>query len=372
MMNDVSISVIMPVYNAKDYVGRAIESVLNQDFDSFELILVDDGSTDGSGAICDEYAKNDCRIVLIHQTNAGTCAARNVGLSIAKGKYITFCDHDDEYLPHLLRDNFELIEKEKADVLQFSINRIFTEQNNFVLEQRLKNGVFFADEKNEWYLNVRLNENFIDVWNRFYKKDLVADLNFNTIFNHGLEDACFNLMVVPKIQKYVTNSGVYYNHYLYANSSGVVEKQQASADSVNQMEILFDAEYYCLKEIQGAQKCSKDQAGAILNFYMSCLMHRFVLSSKKDFELFRKTKLLCAFPLKLRKEDQLYLWSFNNCYWLFRTLTKFGFDCGANAFQQSALYGFFGNLHQSKRGRWLFDLCNFFIKMLTLPCRLVK
>lgn len=78
-MENVAISVIMPVYNSDRYVRSAIESVITQDFDSFELILVDDGSTDSSGAVCDEYAAKDNRVKVIHQKNAGTSAARNAG-----------------------------------------------------------------------------------------------------------------------------------------------------------------------------------------------------------------------------------------------------------------------------------------------------
>ncbi|SMP40118.1 glycosyltransferase [Fibrobacter sp. UWB10] len=369
----VAVSIIMPVYNSKNRVRFAIESVLSQDFDSFELILVDDGSTDSSGIICDEYAKEDSRIHVIHQENAGTSAARNAGLKIAKGKYITFCDHDDEYLPHLLRDNYELIEKEKADVLQFSINRIYTESNNLVVEQRLKNGSVLAEDLPYKYLDVRLNENFIDVWNHFYKRDIVSDLTFDSIFNHGMEDICFNLALMSRVkQKYVFNSGVYYNHYLYSNSSGSVSKLKASSNVVEQLQILFDLEYDCLKNFFAPQNGSERRCVKILKKSFCFLVNRVNLASKKDFDKFRKMNLFCNYPFKLSKLDNLFLWSFNNNYWLFRFLLKLGFGDVENGYEQSWLYVFFYNLYRSKRGRWLFDLCDVCVKVLTLPFRLVK
>lgn len=90
-----TISVIVPVYNVEPYLHRCIDSILNQTFTDFELILVNDGSTDNSGKICDEYAKKDNRIKVIHQENSGQSFARNTGLDIAQGKYIMFCDSDD-------------------------------------------------------------------------------------------------------------------------------------------------------------------------------------------------------------------------------------------------------------------------------------
>ena len=100
------ISIIMPVFNKGKYIEQAIESVLNQSFKEFEFIIVDDGSTDESREICDKYAKQDYRIRVVHINNAGVSNARNVGLDMARGEYITFIDADDkikkEYLIKIL------------------------------------------------------------------------------------------------------------------------------------------------------------------------------------------------------------------------------------------------------------------------------
>ena len=94
------ISIIMPVYNAGVLLHTAVESVLRQSFADFELLLVDDGSTDGSAALAHELAKKDGRIRVLEQPNAGICAARNLGLQHCRGQWFTFCDDDDTMLPH--------------------------------------------------------------------------------------------------------------------------------------------------------------------------------------------------------------------------------------------------------------------------------
>ena len=88
------VSVIMPVYNSEKYVYHAAKSVLSQSEKNIELIMIDDGSVDRSGMICDQIAREDSRVIVIHQTNLGICGARNSGLKVAKGEYIAFCDKD--------------------------------------------------------------------------------------------------------------------------------------------------------------------------------------------------------------------------------------------------------------------------------------
>ena len=89
------VSVVVPVYNVEAYIARCIESILSQTHRNLELILVDDGSLDHSGAICDAYAEKDSRILVIHQENAGVSKARNAGIDQAKGEYLSFVDSDD-------------------------------------------------------------------------------------------------------------------------------------------------------------------------------------------------------------------------------------------------------------------------------------
>ena len=105
------LSIIVAVYNVENYLSHCIESLCKQTYKNLEIILVDDGSTDRSGDICDEYAKQDSRIVVIHQSNAGVSAARNAALRICRGDYITLVDSDDYVLPEVFGICVENIEK---------------------------------------------------------------------------------------------------------------------------------------------------------------------------------------------------------------------------------------------------------------------
>ena len=109
------ISVIIPVYNKADYIGTCIENMLQQDFDRFEIICIDDGSTDSSGDICDQWAEKNKRVRVVHQSNNGVTAARRKGVYEAKGKYVMFVDADDKLLPGALSTMHHAIEQSQAD-----------------------------------------------------------------------------------------------------------------------------------------------------------------------------------------------------------------------------------------------------------------
>jgi glycosyltransferase involved in cell wall biosynthesis len=112
------ISVVIPVYNAERYLARCVESILGQTHGELELILVNDGSRDGSGAICDGYAANDSRVRVIHKPNGGVSAARNDGIEAAQGDFIALCDNDDFYAPGMLARLLAMCEENDADIAQ--------------------------------------------------------------------------------------------------------------------------------------------------------------------------------------------------------------------------------------------------------------
>ena len=116
-MNDVKISVIVPIFNAEKYLDSCINSVLEQTYSNWELILIDDGSTDKSGIIADEYKRRDTRIHVIHQENAGVSSARNRGLDVASGDYISFLDADDEFTPDCLEKLMNAAIRSNVDIV---------------------------------------------------------------------------------------------------------------------------------------------------------------------------------------------------------------------------------------------------------------
>ena len=117
------ISIIVPVYKVEKYLDRCIESVLAQTYTDFELILVDDGSPDNCPAMCDAWAEKDSRIRVIHKPNGGLSSARNAGLDIMKGEYVTFIDSDDTVLPNYLERLLTALTVNSADVSVCSLKR---------------------------------------------------------------------------------------------------------------------------------------------------------------------------------------------------------------------------------------------------------
>lgn len=127
---NVALSIIVPVYRAEQYLVKCIESILNQTFDDFELILIDDGSPDKSGEICDIYARKDSRIKVIHKQNGGASSARNAGLEIAKGEYIGFVDSDDWIHKEMYYTMYQLAKERRADIVQCRFKEIFKEEED--------------------------------------------------------------------------------------------------------------------------------------------------------------------------------------------------------------------------------------------------
>jgi glycosyltransferase involved in cell wall biosynthesis len=137
------ISVVIPVYNVKKYLAETIESVLIQDIERMEVIAINDGSNDGSAVLLDDYAKNESRVKVIHQENRGLSAVRNLGLKLAKGKYIYFLDSDDILLPGTLHKVIDRLEGTDSDIARFSVNLIDEKGN--LRKQRDKNKVSGLD-----------------------------------------------------------------------------------------------------------------------------------------------------------------------------------------------------------------------------------
>lgn len=184
------ISVIIPVYNVKPYLKDAVDSVIHQSYRDLEIILVDDGSTDGSGEICDEYLMVDNRIKVIHQQNKGLSAARNAGLDVCQGEIISFLDSDDAFCEDMLLKMFNVMESTGADIVECGIlncvNRIHAKHNNWNKNERKtskdqgKIELFSTREVLRRHLR---GESPNYVWNKIYKRKIWEQLRFRDGLN---------------------------------------------------------------------------------------------------------------------------------------------------------------------------------------------
>lgn len=215
-VDNIFVSIIMPVYNAVNYVEAAIKSIVEQSYTNFELILVDDGSSDGSEIICKEHANHYANITYIRQENKGICGARNVGIKIAKGVYVGFADHDDLYDRNYLKYMYEkIIRGNEPDAIRCGVSFVEELPNGKIVErfERMPEDVWTAEKLAEQL--VYLPSSHFTVWNCLYKRQFLLDnnLSFPEVMKYGQEDYYFNLMVMQYLSKEHFIDEVLYTHF---------------------------------------------------------------------------------------------------------------------------------------------------------------
>ena len=200
------ISVIVTVYNIEKYLGPCLESILGSTYQDLEVILVDDVSSDGSGMICDNYAEKDKRVKVIHKANAGVSQARNSGLEVAKGDYITFVDGDDVIHPNMISVLMAAIIEGDYDVsMVYGIQVPDGGQEKFIANTELglssRHKVVSQSEMIRGLFGTSVDEfQYIVVWNKLYKRDLVQDIRFK---DTGSEDLEWSLQMSLRMNKAV-------------------------------------------------------------------------------------------------------------------------------------------------------------------------
>ena len=189
------ISIIVPVYNAEKYLDTCIQSILRQTYADFELLLVDDGSTDGSGRICDEYCGRDNRCRTIHQNNGGEFSARNRGLEEAVGEYIAFIDADDYIHPRYLEILYDALLGNRCEIALASVEQVPDSCDRIkVIDETLKCSVISQTELiNGLFSFVE----FMVVWGKLYKRELLADRRF--INKHIALDVEYNSRIYQQV-----------------------------------------------------------------------------------------------------------------------------------------------------------------------------
>lgn len=209
------ISIIVPVFKVEKYIDKCIQSILSQAFSDFELILIDDGSPDRSGNICDEYAKKDARIRVIHQDNQGVSSARNAGLDIAQGSYIGFVDPDDYIEENMYEFLHNLIIHNNADI---SICGVFHCYNNNIRKspKNVMECVLSAEEGLELILYGR--EVSVTVFDKLFKASLLKSVRFPTDISYA-EDAYFTIEVFCESSLIAINTVPKYNYVHRSNSA---------------------------------------------------------------------------------------------------------------------------------------------------------
>lgn len=210
-------SIITPIFNVSRFISRGLDCILSQDFRDFELILVDDGSSDASPQMCDRAAADDPRIRVIHQENAGVGVARNTGLDAARGEYILFCDIDDLMLPGALSILHALLYRQHPDLLVFSYEEYDTLTGR-TTPLRFHPARYQSNKelRDGWLDNLsglRFNNGF--VWNKAYRRDFIKEhkLHFEPL--RLQENEVFNLTLYPLVRSTLVSDTILYRYFVY-------------------------------------------------------------------------------------------------------------------------------------------------------------
>lgn len=211
-MNAPLISVIVPVYNTEKYLHRCIDCILAQTFSDFELLLIDDGSTDSSGEICDEYAKKDNRVKVFHKPNGGASSARNMGIDNVRGEWITFCDSDDRVYPTWLQNFAENREGVELVCQGIEVDRAFTPDDVMCDGKWIYSTNYKGNVRDG--LSKLLNKYIVGyLFIKCFKRDIIIkkNLKFNIDFKlQEDEDFVLRYMMWCENMKSVDNVGYYY------------------------------------------------------------------------------------------------------------------------------------------------------------------
>ena len=215
VISDKLISIIVPVYNVEKYLKKCVYSILNQSYKNLEVILVNDGSTDNSGKICDELSREDSRINVYHKDNGGLSDARNYGVAKANGEYVGFVDSDDYIDQYMYENLYKAIRKYNTQIAECGITRVY---KNNKLRPHYDGEEYSLVVDREGYLKEYLENR--KVYGAAVCKLLSIDLAKVLKFPDGkvYEDVFYTLELLKKVDKYTLISGNYYYYYIRGNS----------------------------------------------------------------------------------------------------------------------------------------------------------
>lgn len=213
------ISIIVPVYNVSKYLPECLDSILGQTYRDLEIILIDDGSADGSGTLCDKYAEKDSRIIVIHQKNAGSANARNAGLRIASGEYLAFVDSDDYLEPDAYEFMMEKMKHHHADVVRCGYQDVFidhtTDRISHLPEEICTGEEFLEKFTVDWTCSL--------LWDKLFRRNLFEGIFFEE--GHKIDDEFFTYRGIMNARAVLSVPRMIY-HYR-KRKSGIMSNEES-------------------------------------------------------------------------------------------------------------------------------------------------
>lgn len=239
------ISIIVPIYNVESYVEECIQSIIKQTYKNLDIILIDDGSKDSSGEICEKYKKIDSRICVVHQENQGLSSARNTGLKLANGEYIQFIDGDDFISVDMIENLYEIMEKEHADIVTCSS---YTYKNGEIVKKEYSKSINIYN-KEEAIKEIILDKKIrFYAWDKLYKKTLWKDIKFPE--GRRFEDIAVTPIVIKNADKVV-----FYDCplYYYRIRTGSIMSQKSKEQQLEYIESVLETNNYLRNNVKGIE-----------------------------------------------------------------------------------------------------------------------
>ena len=209
------ISVVVPVYNVEKYIRESLDSIINQTYENLQIILIDDGSTDSSGSICDEYAASDDRITVIHQKNAGAGAAKNTGLDLIQGEYFSIIDSDDYIELNMYEKMVCYMENYRVDVVQCLFRNVFVNRKvyrNYIVKSKPIRKV----SRNKFLKEYLYDWKYAIFWNKLFKTSLLKNIRFP--IGRKIDDEFFTYKLICNSEHIVNTQDVFYNYRMRQSS----------------------------------------------------------------------------------------------------------------------------------------------------------
>lgn len=232
------ISIIVPVYNVESYLEKCVKSIMQQSYKDIEIILVDDGSTDKSGNICDELAKREKRIKVIHKLNGGLSSARNAGIEIAKGEYLGFIDSDDYIDEDMYKVLYENINKYQADISMCGMFNCYSDKDHIIQSDYQ---IELYDRRSAIDLVMRGNNGSVSAVNKLYRRNIFKDLRYPV--GKTMEDAYVILDILNQCNKIVLDTR---DFYYYVHRKNSITTSDFSLNNMNYI-LAYEKNYDIIK-----------------------------------------------------------------------------------------------------------------------------
>lgn len=257
------VSVVIPVYNVAKYLPECLDSVINQTYKNIEVILVDDGSTDESGIICDKYANEDKRITVIHQENQGAGAAKNTGLDLVKGDYLSIIDSDDYIELNMYEKMVSYMENYNVDVVQCLIRNVYV---NEAIDRKYQ----IEQEKNRVVNSKQYMKEFLYDWksaifcNKLFRKELLKDHRFE--IGRNIDDEFFTYKLICDSKKILKTTDIYYNYRM--RKSSVINSSQNERLIKDRLDCFIERFYYVTKKFPSLKRRYNYEMANLIEYFL--------------------------------------------------------------------------------------------------------